>query len=115
MLPCGHALHLQVSFAFKVDKIGHEDTKTRPSLKKYYPLIESEFGIDWTQTSWEDLKQPFYSGLAARLVLAAIPHAIPTDLRRQAEQWKKYYNTEAGAGTVQKFIEDVEQSFGCAR
>lgn len=33
-----------------------------------------------------------------------IPSAIPADIKGRAEQWKKYYNTHLGAGTVQGYI-----------
>ena len=33
------------------------------------------------------------------------PGNIPTDLRGQAEYWKKYYNTSLGKGTVQQYID----------
>ena len=83
-------------------------------MKKYHSQIKHKLGIDWTQSSWEDLTKPLYSGLAARLFLVKIPAPIPSDLPGQAAYWKRYYNTVAGKGTVEKFIEDVQHATGCA-
>jgi len=100
---------------WQVDRIGHEETRTNRRLQRYWDQIRNKLGIDWPRTRWEDLLKPLYSGLAARLYLARIPAAIPTDLESQAKYWKRYYNTPAGAGTVQRFISDVKSAPGCAR
>ncbi|XP_031569834.1 uncharacterized protein LOC116304268 [Actinia tenebrosa] len=100
---------------WQVDQIGWLDTVQRPSLRKYHQRIKDVFKIDWTKTSWADLQKPFYSGLAARLLLATVPAAIPPsyDLEAQGQYWKKYYN-RSGAGTAEKFVSDVRQAYGCA-
>jgi len=102
------------SIFIQVDLIGYRETVLQQGLKKYWDKIKVKLGIDWTKTQWEDLEKPLYSGLAARLFLARISAPIPSDLPAQAQYWKTYYNTSAGKGTVQKFIDDVEQATGCA-
>jgi len=102
------------SIFIQVDLIGYRETVLQQGLKKYWDKIKVKLGIDWTKTQWEDLEKPLYSGLAARLFLARIPAPIPSDLSSQALYWKTYYNTSAGKGTVQKFINDVKQATGCA-
>ncbi|XP_068743969.1 uncharacterized protein [Montipora capricornis] len=99
---------------WQVDNIGYQETITQSGLKKYWDKIKAKLGIDWSKTTWRDLEKPLYSGLAARLFLARIPAPIPTDLPSQAQYWKTHYNTEAGSGTVQKFIDDVNHATGCA-
>lgn len=42
--------------------------------------------------------------ILARKHLYTIREEIPPDLVRQAEYWKKYWNTELGKGKVQQFI-----------
>jgi len=83
-------------------------------LRKYWDQIKAKLGIDWTNTRWEDLEKPLYSGLAARLYLARISAPIPSALEAQAQYWKTHYNTSAGKGTKEKFVEDVKQATGCA-
>ena len=98
----------------QVDEIGYDETVKQKGLKQYWDQIKAKLGIDWTETEWKDLEKPLYSGLAARLYLARISAPIPSDLTSQAQYWKTYYNTSAGKGTVQKFINDVKQATGCA-
>ena len=83
-------------------------------LKKYWDQIKAKLSIDWTETNWQDLEKPLYSGLAARLFLARLSSPIPNDMASQAQYWKTHYNTVAGSGTVEKFIDDVKHATGCA-
>ena len=94
---------------WQVDEIGFDDTKNtaaHPSLARKYKLIHDYFNIDWKEVTWEDLRKPLYSGLAARLFLSNVKSKIPTTLCGQAAYWKKHYN-KTGKGTVSKFVEDV--------
>lgn len=96
---------------WQVDRVAFQDTQdtaSHPELFAKYDRIMREFEIDWPSVQWTDLRRPLYSGLAARLFLLNIPSEIPGDIAGQAMYWKRYYNTELGAGTVEKFIEDVE-------
>ncbi len=43
--------------------------------------------------------------LFARLHYFRFPEAIPAALEEQARYWKKYYNTESGSGTVQRYVD----------
>ena len=97
-----------------MDYIGYRETVIQQRLRRYWDRIKEKLGIDWTKTQWQDLEKPLYSGLAARLFLVRIPAPIPSDLPSQAQYWKTYYNTAAGKGTVQKFIDDVKHATGCA-
>ena len=97
---------------WQVDLIGFQDTQdtnSHPGLVSKFREIQREFGIDWPSVQWEDLRKPLYSGLAARLKLSNVAESIPlaSDVAGQASYWKRYYNTESGAGTVEKFIQDV--------
>ena len=84
-----------------------KDTTSHPGLVDKYRKIEEYFGIDWNVVEWEDLRKPLYSGLAARLYLSNKPAPIPDELQDQAEYWKQHYNGADGAGTEQRFIDDV--------
>lgn len=92
----------------QVDEIGYADTKdlkAHPKLKAKHDLIKQEFGIDWMDTSWEDLRDPLHSAIAARLKLSNVPASIPETMEDRAAYWKKHYNTEAGKGTVEHYME----------
>jgi receptor-type tyrosine-protein phosphatase Q len=96
---------------WQVDMIGFRDTQdvvSHPGLPAKFEQIMQEFGINWPNVEWMDLRKPLYSGIAARLKLSNVPTPIPCDVAGQAAYWKRHYNTELGSGTVQKFIDDVE-------
>lgn len=95
---------------WQVDEIGFRDTQniaSHPGLSAKYEQIMREFGINWPDVEWMDLRKPLYSGIAARLKLLNILAPIPCDIAGQAAYWKRYYNTVLGRGTEQKFIDDV--------
>jgi hypothetical protein len=53
--------------------------------------------------------------IIARVKYLTIPEKLPSDqndVEALAKYWKKYYNTEAGAGTVEKFIEAYKKWIG---
>jgi hypothetical protein len=98
---------------WQVDEIGFDETQniqSHPKLAKLHKTIHEKLALEgvpdvnWKEIGWEACLIPIYSCLAARLYLAAIPEAIPHTLEGQAQYWKKYYNREAGSGTVQYFI-----------
>ena len=92
---------------WQVDKKGFEatqDVDSHDELKAKFEKIQTATDIDWQKVSWIDLRKPIYSGIAARVFLLNIPKEIPTTVRKQADYWKRYYNTEKGEGTVQDFI-----------
>ncbi|CAH1791747.1 unnamed protein product [Owenia fusiformis] len=99
---------------WQVDEVGFkdtQDTKSHPKLKERFKKIKELYGIDWEKVEWKDLRKPFYSALAARLLLQNKADALPPedDIRKQGEYWKKHYNTEDGAGTVDDFVKRVEE------
>ena len=95
---------------WQVDEIAFistKDTASHPGLIAKHQKILDAFEINWSNAEWSDLRIPLFSGLAARLFLSNIPAAIPSDISGQATYWKRYYNTFAGAGTEEKFVQDV--------
>ena len=98
---------------WQVDEVGFQDTQdttSHPTLATKLDKIQETFAINWRGAEWEDLRKPLYSGLAARLFLSNIPESIPvaSDIRAQGQYWKDHYNTADGAGTVDKFVEDIK-------
>ncbi|XP_046338529.2 uncharacterized protein LOC124119903 [Haliotis rufescens] len=58
-------------------------------------VIESEFNIDWRNATWEDLRKPLYSGLAASLYIKyrSGSRDTPADITSQASFWTRYMRT----------------------
>ena len=65
------------------------------------------FGVDWEAVQWNELNKPFYSALAARLVLFTASGNIPSDteVSDQAQFWKDHYSSE---GSEEKFLRSVQ-------
>ena len=102
---------------WQVDRIGFletQSTSSHPGLARKHALIKEKLGIDWSTVTYSDLRKPLYSALAARQVISNWPRAIPDTVDGQANEWKTYYNTEAGAGTVKHFIDNSELISGDA-
>ena len=76
-----------------VDEITFLSTQDT-ALTELFEDIQQEFGLDWPSATWSDLRKPFYSALAARLVLFITQATIPpsTDVQGQANFWVQYYN-----------------------
>ncbi|XP_072027313.1 uncharacterized protein [Amphiura filiformis] len=85
-----------------------KDTTTYPSLVGSLDAIEDAFDIDWKSVSWEDLRKPMYSALAARLYLSILSgiEMVPVigDIDGQASYWKRYYDTETDNGMREEYF-----------
>ena len=81
-------------------------TRSAPELADERQQILFSFNIVWSSVIWADLRQPLFSGIAARLLLSNVSQEIPlaSEIDQQANYWKQHYNPN---GTVQQFINDV--------
>jgi len=87
------------------DWVGFNDTLTRTRTKDK-EKIDSYFGINIDWVSWEELRyNPLLSMIFTRLKYKLIPEPIPSDIKDRAKYWKKHYNTKAGKGTVEHYLE----------
>jgi len=75
-----------------------------------YDWLQKKFRDKYPQIAnrpFEDLEWDLaFAILMTRLRYRVVPSPLPaaTDLRGMAAYWKTYYNTAAGAGTVNEFI-----------
>ena len=95
---------------WQVNQVAFLDTQNlsaHPGLDSLYGNIQTYFDIDWQYVTWEDLRKPFYSGLAARIYLWNIGKSIPLagEIVEQALYWRDIYNYN---GTSKDFINLVE-------
>lgn len=96
--------------AWQIDKIGFKETKNykaHPGLKKYIKTLKKN-GIDWMNTKWNDVNKLVYGAIAARMYWLISPDPISPTIEGRAKQWKKFYNTSAGSGTPQKYLQRIE-------
>lgn len=96
---------------FQFDRAGWgrciEYLNRKPELAKSLNLFLLN---DYKSYKYEDLPTNIRLATAmARVYIYTIPHPLPANLTQQAEQWKKYYNTSAGKGTIQGFIDKARE------
>lgn len=89
---------------FQCDKIPFADTIARSS-KTDLDALQSNFGFDLRKIEWSVLNySPLVAAAVCRLHYKLRPGNIPLDLKGRAAYWKKHYNSELGAGTVEHYI-----------
>ena len=65
------------------------------------------FSFDKNSVS-DELREPLIGALITRMRLGSMQEAIPTDLEGQADYWKDYWNTKAGKGKPEEFVNQVQ-------
>lgn len=86
------------------DKIPFYDVKNRARHSDKQKIAD-DFDIVLDLVEWEHLRyNPLLCLIFTRLKYKKIPELIPDTLQGRAEYWKKYYNTEAGKGTIKHYI-----------
>lgn len=93
---------------WQFDKNAFLDTKAWIQKKKKQEFEELT-GVEIENMSYYDLtKNPIAAAFFARAYFfTRIPGKIGTTIEERALQWKKYYNTYLGAGSVEKYIKRV--------
>jgi len=66
-----------------------------------------EFGIDWSKAQYDDLSKPLYSGIAARLKIAAYYRYsysdIPQSVGDQASYWALSYTVNTWTNAIEVY------------
>jgi hypothetical protein len=94
------------------DQINIDDLRLH-AKQRDVDILMNEWGIDMLAIKLADLAyNPLLSIICCRLSLKRIPDPIPNDLYGRACYWKEYYNTRAGKGTTDKYLESVTQCLG---
>ena len=90
---------------FQHDRLPFEDNQSRYKQRHIDKVILS-LDINISRVKWEELEKDIQKGaLACRLHFKPFSEPIPGDIVGQAQYWKRYYNTEAGQGSVKHFLE----------
>ena len=93
---------------WQVDEANFQATRASEggTLDQPISFISLRLGIDWLDITWEDLRRPLYSGLAALLELILTGESIPNDVAGQATFWLNHYHT--GTLTVDDFTAQAD-------
>ena len=86
--------------------------KYRESLMKKIASVcklQLVYFLEPNESDWEDILTYNIAAQISmcRLHYRRVPKPLPKNLAEQAAQWKNYYNTSKGKGTVEKFIQMV--------
>lgn len=76
--------------------------------------LDEKYFLEAKEEEWSDiLEWNIAAGIVmCRLKYRRVPKPLPKDLAGQAKYWKKYYNSDLGAGTPEKFIQTVNHYSG---
>ena len=92
-------------WAVRRDSFTNIQTSSDSDIIQKRDQIKLAFGVDWEAVQWSELNNPFYSALAARLVLFTAPQNIPHDRETLAQFWRDHYNVH---GSVEDFMSAVK-------
>ena len=109
---------------FQIDPIGYQDfveraqggyAKERVDFVNKF-LQDSGYGENFDIAGFsfdkdsvdDELREPLIGALVTRMKLGSLPKKIPTDLEGQSDYWKDYWNTSAGKGKPEDFVNQVQ-------
>lgn len=73
--------------------------------------LEWKYFLDPKEEQWEKILTTNIAAQVSmcRLHYRRVPKPLPKTIEGQASQWKVYYNTSKGKGTVEKFLQIVKK------
>ena len=83
------------------------ESKRGRGLRAYTKKINDRWNIDLSNIEYDDLNDPVIGTAVTRALLKLSPEAIGKTPKERARQWKSFWNTQEGAGTVEKYLSDV--------
>lgn len=93
---------------YQCDEIAFKDIQQRVRQADV-DALKAAFDFDLRKVEWDDLNlSPLLATVIARLHYKLKPESIPLSLAGRAAYWKKFYNTSAGKGTADEYIERVK-------
>jgi len=76
-------------------------------MEKWVEPIEDVIDTDIREVKYEDLTDDTLNLIFARLYFMVSPRSIPNTVEGRAKLWKEIYNTSAGKGTIERYIDAV--------
>lgn len=94
---------------YQIDRVAWKDAAERCKESDRVALKDA-FGFDIRVFPYEHLAYaPLVATAFARVHYKLIPAEFPLTVEGRAEYWKRYYNTVAGAGTVEQYVQNVKR------
>ena len=99
--------------ATAVDNLAHYLVHRSKLMKKCAEasLVDLKYWQIYDERVWaEILEKNIAAGIIhCRIKYWRVPKRMPSSIEGQADYWKKYYNTEGGAGDPEHFVESVKK------
>jgi hypothetical protein len=81
---------------------------TGQGLRNYVDKVKDKHGIDLRNITYDDLNNPEIGTAVTRALIKLIPAPIGKTPEERAVGWKNNWNTELGAGSVEKYLTDLK-------
>ena len=78
------------------------------NLVKWVDIIKDKTDINLTEVTYRELSDPTLSLIFSRLHYLKVADPVPPTAAGRSKYWKKHYNTSAGAGTSQEYLDNQE-------
>jgi hypothetical protein len=86
----------------------NDNSKTGAGLRRYINKMEKKYNTNYRDIKYDDLNNPEIGTIVTRALLKRVPEPIGDTKEQRAVQWKRDWNTELGAGTVEKYLTDLK-------
>jgi hypothetical protein len=86
----------------------NDKSETGAGLRRYIDKMEKKYNTNYRDIKYDDLNNPEIGTVVTRALLKRVPEPIGETPEQRAVQWKRDWNTELGAGTVEKYLTDLK-------
>jgi hypothetical protein len=86
----------------------NDKSETGAGLRRYIDKMEKKYNTNYRDIKYDDLNNPEIGTIVTRALLKRVPEPIGDTKQQRAVQWKRDWNTELGAGTVEKYLTDLK-------
>ena len=85
-----------------------------PDLTSVFNSLQVQFNIEWSSVQPQDLLEPLFSALAARIFMSTVSDPIPlaSDIQGQGLYWQNHYRPNETADTFVQLVQDLENLQG---
>ena len=103
----------QIEPATAIDNLAHylEHRKSLMGKCSEASMVDLKHWQSYDEYIWSDiLEKNIAAGIVhCRIKYWRVPKSMPNTLEGRAGYWKKYYNTDQGKGTEEKYIDTVKE------